>query len=81
MLGMALFLTRYTRTGDNASTVKEAEQRWIDRNKKRLPHDDRTPRTILTNYCAEMQFTEEQVDNELDWTYLTHDAPLDDTAE
>ena len=78
MLGMALFLTHYTRSPDNSTTVQEAEQRWVECNKKHLPRDDCTPRTILANYCAEMQFTEEQVDSELDWAYLQDPPPAED---
>ena len=78
MLGMALFLTHYTHSPDNSNTVQEVEQRWIERNKKHLPRDDRTPRTILANYCAEMQFTEDQVDSELDWAYLQDSSPSEE---
>ncbi len=70
MLAMAIFLQRYSRNRDNAEVVKEAEDRWITRNKPFLPRDDRTPRTILANYCSELNFDEDKVDGELDWDYL-----------
>ena len=57
--------------------VQEAEQRWVERNKRHLPRDDRTPRTILANYCAEMNFTEDMIDSQLDWDYLRDDADLE----
>jgi hypothetical protein len=67
---MALFIQRYSHNRSNAEVVKEAELRWIERNKPFLPRDDRTPRTILANYCAEFDFSEDKVDKELDWDYL-----------
>ena len=72
MLAMAIFVNRYSRNRDNATAIREIEARWVERNKPHLPRDDRSPRTILANYCAEMDFSEEQVDFELDWDYL-HD--------
>jgi hypothetical protein len=70
MLAMALFLKRYSSDRGNQATIRDAESRWLERNKKHLPRDDRSPRTILTNYCAELNFTEDSVDGELDWGYL-----------
>ena len=81
MLAMALFLQRYSKNRDNLSTIKEAETFWMERNKKHLPRDTRTPRTILTNYCAELQFAEDQVDNELDWEFLHDPAAPSDYSE
>jgi hypothetical protein len=72
MLAMALFLRRYCRDRNNQETITASEARWVERNKKFLPRDDRTPRTVLANYCSELQFTEDTVDNELDWNFL-HD--------
>ena len=72
MLGMALFLQRYCKDRANTDAIKESEQRWIERNKKFLPRDDRTPRTVLANYCAELQFSEDTVDMELDWEFLSN---------
>ena len=72
MLAMALFLQRYSRDRTNAAILKEAEERWMQRNKPFLPRDDRTPRTILANYCAELNFQEDKVDGEMDWEFL-HD--------
>ena len=72
MLAMAIFVNRYSRNRDNATALRDIEARWVERNKPHLPRDERTPRTILANYCAEMEFSEEQVDYELDWDYL-HD--------
>jgi hypothetical protein len=75
MLAMALFLKRYSSDRGNADSIRAAEARWIERNKKFLPRDDRTPRTILANYCSELNFQEDAVDAELDWDYLeTHSA-------
>jgi hypothetical protein len=75
MLAMALFLKRYSSDRGNADAIRAAEARWIERNKKFLPRDDRTPRTILANYCSELNFQEDAVDAELDWDYLeTHSA-------
>jgi hypothetical protein len=70
MLAMAIFLQRYSKNRLNQDTLRAAEDRWVQRNKRFLPRDDRTPRTVLANYCAELQFPEEQVDAELDWDYL-----------
>lgn len=83
MLGMALFLQRYSGNRSNQDTIREAEARWVERNKRHLPRDDRTPRTILANYCAEMNFTEDKIDSELDWDFLRDDdfqdsAPADE---
>ncbi len=52
--------------------MKALEAHWIDRNKPFLPRDDRSPRTILANYCAEFKFGEDKVDMEMDWDFL-HD--------
>ena len=71
MLAMAIFLIRYFKENSNAGTLQEAETCWVGRNKKYLPWDNRSPRTILANYCAEMEFSENQVDNELDWEFLS----------
>ena len=77
MLAMALFLQRYSRDRSNAATIKEAEERWVQRNKKFLPRDNRSPHTILANYCAELEFTADQVDEELDWDFLVDPNPND----
>jgi hypothetical protein len=73
MLAMALYLQRYSRDRNNVDTIKEAEERWVTRNKRFLPQDSRTPRTILANYCSELQFGEDKVDAELDWPSLVDD--------
>jgi hypothetical protein len=72
MLAMALFIQRYARNRSNAELMKALEAHWIDRNKPFLPRDDRSPRTILANYCAEFKFGEDKVDMEMDWDFL-HD--------
>ncbi len=78
MLGMALFVKRYSSDRSNQESIREAEARWKERNKQFLPRDDRTPRTILANYCAELDFHEDTVDAELDWEFLaTESAPLE----
>jgi hypothetical protein len=78
MLAMAIYLQRYSRNRDNAEALKEAEANWVSRNKPFLPRDDRTPRTILANYCAELNFQPNKVDDELDWDYLNDPEPMDD---
>lgn len=70
MLAMALFIQRYARDRSNAEVIKALEAQWVERNKPFLPRDDRTPRTILANYCAEFEFSEDMVDTEMDWEYL-----------
>ena len=49
--------------------------RWVECNKSHLTHDNWTPRRILANYSAEMNFTEDKIDSELDWDYF-RDADL-----
>ena len=78
MLAMAIFLQRYSRNKLNVEVIKEAEARWTTRNKPYLPRDDRTPRTILANYCAELHFDEDKVDAELDWEFLYDPDSVDD---
>ena len=82
MLAMALFLQRYCKDRANQDTIDASEARWVERNKRFLPRDDRTPRTVLANYCAELQFSEDTVDAELDWPFL-HDnnTPIEFTDE
>jgi hypothetical protein len=78
MLAMAIFLQRYSRNRTNAAILNEVEERWVTKNKPYLPRDDRTPRTILANYCAELNFDEDKVDNELDWPYLGDPDSVED---
>jgi hypothetical protein len=42
----------------------------VERNKPFLPRDERSPRTILAHYCAELEFSEDKVDKEMDWDFL-----------
>ena len=79
MLAMAIFVNRYSRNRDNATALREIEARWVERSKPHLPRDERSPRTILANYCAEMEFSEEQVDYELDWDYLHDPSGAEET--
>ena len=81
MLGMAIWLLRYFKDKSNSDTMQAVETRWVERNKKFLPRDDRSPRTILANYCAEMDFTENMVDSELDWDFLSATADEDPVEE
>ena len=67
---MALFIQRYARNWSNAELKKALEANRVERNKPFLPRDDRTPRTILANYCAEFEFGEDKVDREMDWDLL-----------
>ena len=68
MLAMALFLRRYCRDRNNQETITASEACWVEHNNKFLPKDNRTPHTVLANYCLELQFMEDTMDNELDWT-------------
>lgn len=81
MLAMALFLKRYASDRGNQATIRDAETRWKERNKKHLPRDDRSPRTILANYCTELNFTEDSIDDELDWGFLSTSASDCDFVE
>lgn len=81
MLGMAIWLLRYFKDKSNTDTMQAVEARWVERNKKFLPRDDRSPRTILANYCAEMEFSENKVDSELDWDFLSATADEDPVDE
>lgn len=81
MLAMALFIQRYARDRLNAEAMKALEAHWVERNKPFLPRDDRSPRTILANYCAELEFNEDKVDMELDWEYLHDPSAVDEDNE
>ena len=74
MLAMALLLQRYSSNRNNEQVIKEADERWVQCNKRFLLRDNRLPCTILANYCAELDFTEDLVDAELDWHYFTNDS-------
>ena len=82
MLAMAIYLKRYCKDKSHSEVIRQNELRWVERNKKFLPRDDRSPRLVLANYCTEMNFTEEQVDNELDWDFLyappAEGSPIDE---
>ena len=80
-LAMTLFMQRYSRNKDNSEKLKELEKHWVERNKPFLPRDDRSPRTVLANYCAELQFSEDTVDAELDWLFLHDDDYAGDGTE
>jgi len=81
MLAMALFIQRYARDRSNAEAMKALDAHWVERNKPFLPRDDRSPRTILANYCAELEFDEDKVDMELDWEYLHDPSVVDEDNE
>ncbi len=81
MLAMALFLKRYASDRNNQDTICDAELHWKERNKKFLPRDDRSPRTILANYCSELNFTKDTVDDELDWDFLASPSSTDGPSE
>ena len=81
MLAMALFIQRYARDRSNAEVIKALEAQWVERNKPFLPRDDRMPRTILANYCAEFEFSEDMVDTEMDWDFLTEPNASEDGME
>jgi hypothetical protein len=81
MLAMALFIQRYARNRSNAELMKTLEANWVERNKPFLPRDDRTPRTILANYCAEFEFGEDKVDSELDWDFLYDPSAVAEDSE
>ena len=78
---MALFIQRYARNRSNADLMKALEAHWIERNKPFLPRDDRSPQTILANYCAEFEFTEDTVDAEMDWDFLHDPAAVEEDCE
>jgi hypothetical protein len=81
MLAMALFIQRYARNRSNAELMKALEAHWIERNKPFLPRDDRTPRTILANYCAEFEYAEDKVDSEMDWDFLHDPSAVEEDSE
>ena len=81
MLAMALFLKRYSLDRANQESIRAAESRWMERNKRFLPRDDRTPRTILANYCSELNFHDDKVDAELDWQYMSAPTSDDEPSE
>ena len=81
MLAMALFIQRYCKNRSNAELMKALEAHWIERNKPFLPRDDRTPRTILANYCAEFEYDEDKVDLEMDWDYLHDPTSVEEDDE
>ena len=75
---MALFMQRYSGNKENSEKLKELEKRWVERNKPFLPNDTRHPHTILANYRTEMAFSEDHVDGELDWDFLTDPFDLEE---
>ena len=81
MLAMALFIQRYARNRSNAELMKALEAYWVERNKPFLPRDDRSPRTILANYCAEFEFAEDMVDMEMDWAFLHDPSAVEEDSE
>ena len=81
MLAMALFIQRYARNRSNADLMKALEAHWVERNKPFLPRDDRSPRTILANYCAEFEFPEDMVDIEMDWDFLHDPSAVEEDRE
>lgn len=81
MLAMALFIQWYARNRSNAELMKAVEAHWVERNKPFLPRGDRTPRTILANYCAEFDFGEDKVDMEMDWDFLHDPSAVEEDSE
>ena len=81
MLAMALFIQRYARNRSNAELMKALEAQWVERNKPFLPRDDRSPRTILANYCAEFEYGEDKVDSEMDWDFLHDPSAVEEDSE
>ena len=81
MLAMALYLQRYCKDKSHAEAIRQNEHRWVERNKRYLPRDDRTPRLILANYCAEFEFTEDMVDMEMDWDFLHDPLAVEEDCE
>lgn len=74
MLAMTLFLQQYCKDRGHEEIIRQNELCWVERNKKFLPRDDHSPCLILANYCTEMDFTEDKIDSELDWDYLSTPA-------
>ena len=78
MLAMAVFLRKYSAVKSNSRAILDAEQAWMEKNKKWLPSNT-APRTLLTRYCDLMQLPVDQVDEELDWDLLC--SSLDDSDQ
>ena len=78
MLAMAVFLRKYSADKSNSRAIQDAEQAWMDKNKKWIPSTT-APRTLLTRYCDLVQLPVDQVDEELDWDLLC--SSLDDSTQ
>lgn len=75
MLAMAVFLRKYSAIKTHSRAIQEAEQAWMEKNKKWLPSDN-AARKLLARYCDQVQLPLDQVDDELDWDLLC--SSLDD---
>ena len=78
MLAMAIFLRKYSANKSNTRAIQEAEQAWMEKNKKWIS-STAAPRTLLTRYCDMVQLPVDQVDEELDWDLLC--SSLDDANQ
>ena len=78
MLAMAVFLRKYSAIKSNSRAIQDAEQAWMEKNKKWIPSNT-APRTLLTRYCDLVQLPVDQVDEELDWDLLC--SSLDDSEK
>ena len=51
--------------------VKLAQERWLERNKKWLDGDHRTPWKVAMQYCSDIGFDVNKLVNEIDWEFFT----------
>ena len=50
--------------------VKLAQDRWLERNKKWLDGDHRTPRKVAMAYCHDIGFNVNKLVDEIDWAFF-----------
>ena len=50
--------------------VKLAQERWLERNKKWLDGDHRTPRKVAMAYCHDIGFDVHKLVDEIDWAFF-----------
>ena len=62
-------ILEYWKSRDPAD-VKAAQERWLDRNKKWLDGDRRTPRKVAMTYCQDIGFDVNKLVDEIDWEFF-----------
>ena len=62
-------ILEYWKTKDPAE-VKAAQERWLERNKKWLDGDHRTPRKIAMTYCHDIGYDVNKLTDEIDWDFF-----------